>query len=58
MMLFKIVLIVCLLVLPESAYELREVCISEVDAWGMPKLAEGKSGRIIPGNSLKELYKL
>ena len=58
MMLFKIVPVVCLLVLPASAYELREVCISEVDAWGMPKLAERKSGRIIPGNSLKELYKL
>ena len=57
-MLFKIVLVVCLLVLPASAYELREVCISEVDAWGMPKLAERKSGRIIPGNSLRELYKL
>lgn len=57
-MLFKIALIACLSVLPAGAYELRDVFISEVDTWGIPKLAERKSGEAISGNSLKELYKL
>lgn len=57
-MLLRTVLLAFLLTVPAAAYEIREVFISEIDAWGIPKLLERASTNSIPGNVLKELHKL
>lgn len=57
-MLLRIVLLACLVALTAEAHKLHDVYISEIDAWGIPKLSEKASKNPIPGNALKELYKL
>lgn len=41
-----------------GAYELRDICLTELDVWGCPTFADRKSGEIISENPMKTLHKI